>query len=75
MMDIEDKVLLLGIYKREEGESLKDVLLMLEESQLFSLKDGKKRLKRLKSEGYIDGDILSVVGIKKAKEIEEEFKV
>jgi len=75
MMDIEDKVLLLGIYKREEGESLKDVLLMLEDSQLFSLKDGKKRLKRLKSEGYIDGDILSVLGIKKAKEIEEEFKV
>ena len=75
MMDIEDKVLLLGIYKREEGESLKDVLLMLEDSQLFRLKDGKKRLKRLKSEGYIDGDILSVLGIKKAKEIEEEFKV
>ena len=75
MMDIEDKVLLLGIYKKEKGDSLKDVLLMLEDSRLFSLKDGKKRLKRLKNEGYIDGDILSVLGINKAKEIEEEFKV
>jgi hypothetical protein len=75
MMDLEDKVLLLGIYKREDGESLKDVLLMLEDSGVFNKKDGKKRLKRLKEDGYIEDDRLSVVGIEEAKKIESEFKI
>ncbi len=74
-MDLEDKVLLLGIYKREDGESLKDVLLMLEDSGVFNKKDGKKRLKRLKEDGYIEDDRLSVVGIEEAKKIESEFKI
>ncbi len=74
-MEIEDRVLLLGIYKRKEDESLKDILLMLEETGLFRLKEGKQRLKKLKTEGYIDADRLSVTGIKKAQEIEQEFKL
>ena len=75
MMDMEDKVLLLGIYKKEEGESLKDVLLMLENSNLFSLKEGKKRLKALKSSGMIKDGALTLIGIEKAKEVEQEFKL
>ncbi len=74
-MEIEDRVLLLGIYKRQEGESLKDILLMLEETGLFRLKEGKQRLKKLKNEGYIDDDRLSITGVKKAQEIEQEFKL
>jgi len=74
-MDIEDKVLLLGIYKKKDDESLKDVLLMLEDSGVFSLKDGKKRLKDLKKTSLFDNDTLSIAGVEKAKEIEQEFKI
>ncbi len=74
-MDIEDRVLLLGIYKKQEGESLQDILVMLEDSRLFSLKEGKKRLKALKSNGMIKDGELTVLGIERAKEIEQEFKV
>ena len=75
MMDIEDKVLLLGIYKKKDDESLKDVLLMLEDSGVFSLKDGKKRLKELKKTSLFDNEILSIEGVERAKEIEQEFKI
>ncbi len=74
-MDIEDKVLLLGIYKKKDDESLKDVLLMLEDSGVFSLKDGKKRLKELKKTSLFDNEILSIEGVERAKEIEQEFKI
>lgn len=74
-MDIETKVLLLGILKKEESETLNDVLIKLEESQLFSLKEGKKLLKSLKNEGYLTNTYLSVKGELKAKEVEQEFKI
>jgi len=74
-VDIEDKVLLLGIYKKKDDESLKDVLLMLEDSGVFSLKDGKKRLKELKKTSLFDNEILSIEGVERAKEIEQEFKI
>ena len=74
-MDIEDKVLLLGIYKKKDDESLKDVLLMLEDAGVFSLKDGKKRLKDLKKTSLFDNEILSIEGVERAKEIEQEFKI
>jgi hypothetical protein len=75
MMEIEERVLLLGIYKRKEGESLNDVLMILEDAGVFSYKEGKKKLKLLKEDGYIEDDKLTVVGINKAKEIENEFKL
>jgi hypothetical protein len=75
MMEIEERVLLLGIYKRKEGESLNDVLMILEDAGVFSYKEGKKKLKLLKEDGYIEDDNLTVVGINRAKEIEDEFKL
>ena len=74
-MEIEDRVLLLGIYKRKEGESLNDVLMILEDAGVFSYKEGKKKLKLLKEDGYIEDDKLTAVGINRAKEIEDEFKL
>ncbi len=73
MLDIETRVLLLGIYKRKEGESLNDVLMMLEDTGLFSYKEGKKKLKTLKENGYVLEDKLTVTGIELGKEIEKEF--
>jgi hypothetical protein len=73
--DIEDRVLLLAIYKKHKDESLSDTLLMLEDAGVFSLKEGKRRLKELKKTSFFSGDSLSLEGIEKAKEIESEFKV
>ena len=74
-MDIEKKVLLLAIYKRKKHESLNDVLITLEASKVFSLKQGKKYLKELKSENYLQNNELTVVGITLAQEVEKEFTV
>jgi len=73
MMEIEERVLLLGIYKRKEDENLNDVLMMLEDTGMFTYKEGKKLLKSLKENGYITDDKLTVTGIQKAQEIEKEF--
>jgi hypothetical protein len=72
-MEIEERVLLLGIYKRKEGESLNDVIMILEDAGVFTYKEGKKLLKSLKSNGYISEDRLTVIGTQKAEEIEREF--
>ena len=72
-MAIETRVLLLGIYKREEGESLNDVLMMLEHAGVFSYKEGKGHLKTLKADGYLLDDRLTVVGTQRAAEIQKEF--
>ncbi len=74
-MGIEEQVLLLGIYKRKEGESINDVVMMLEETGMFTYKEGKKYLKSLKEDGYISDDRLTVTGTQKAKEVEEGFKL
>lgn len=74
-MDLNKKVLLLAIYKKEKSESFKDIVLMLENSRVFSLKEGKKLLKELKKEQFLNENELTLKGIVKAKEIENEFKL
>jgi len=74
-LDIETKVLLLGILKKEENETLNEVVLKLEQSHLFSLKEGKKLLKQLKNEGFVTNDALTLKGDIEAKAIEQEFKI
>lgn len=75
MSDINEKVLLLAIYKKKADESINDVLLILENTRVFSLKEGKAYLKNLKKSNYIKDGSLTVVGEIKAKEIEQEFKI
>ena len=74
-MDINEKVLLLGILKKESDESLNDVVLKLENSGLFSLKEGKRLLKNLKKNEYVLDSSLSVKGELLAKQVEQEFKI
>ncbi len=75
MMQLEKKVLLLGIYTKEDDESVQEVLLKLEETGMFTLKEAKKLLKELKEEGYLEGSALTLKGFDKGKEIAEEFKI
>jgi len=73
-LDIEKRVFLLAIAKREEGESLDDVLDMLVRTGMFDLKEGKKVLQELKDEKYIIGENLSMTGVIEADKAEKEFK-
>ncbi len=75
MDNIEQRVLLLAIYKSEPNETLQDILLTLENSKLFDLKTGKKYLKNLKNLGFIEGSNLTLLGIEEAKQVENEFKL
>ena len=74
-MDINERVLLLAILKKELDESLSDVVLKLENTGMFSLKEGKKLLKKLKSEEYVTDSYLTLKGEVTAKNIEQEFKL
>ena len=73
--EIEDRVLLLALLKREAGERCIDVLHTLVASRLFSLKEGKRRLKRLKREGFVAGEELTLLGVEAAKRAQEEFRL
>jgi len=76
--NIEKRVLLLGIYKKEEDETIQEVLIKLEETRMFTLKEAKKllkELKELKDEGYVEGSQLTLKGIERAKVVENEFKL
>ena len=74
-MDINEKVLLLAILKKEIDESLSDIVLKLENTGMFSLKEGKKLLKKLKTEQYINDSFLTFKGEAIAKNVEQEFKI
>ena len=74
-MDINEKVLLLAILKKESNESLNDIVLKLENTGMFSLKEGKRLLKKLKTEQFISDSFLTLKGDAIAKNIEQEFKI
>ena len=74
-MDIVEKVLLLAILKKESDETLNDVVLKLENTNLFSLKEGKRLLKKLRSEEFISDSYLTLKGEVTAKNVEQEFKL
>jgi len=73
-MEIEEKVVLLAILKQQDLDT-KEILLQLEETGMFTLKDGKKVLKKLEDAEFVNDSGLTMTGITKAKEAEEEFKV
>ena len=73
--ELSKDVFLLAIYKRKDGETLKDVILVMEETGTFSQKKGKKYLKELKSENMVQDDSLTFLGIEKAKQVEMMFRL
>jgi|AAUQ01.1.fsa_nt_gi hypothetical protein len=76
MPDILERVLLLAIYKKEDDESLGDVLKKLVHSGAFlNIKEAKNSLKILREKKYIVDNSLSMVGVLEAKKIEESFKL
>lgn len=73
--NIELKVLLLAIYKKEADESLKEILKMMDNNRVFDLKTGKQYLKELKNLSFLNDDSLTFLGIEEAKKVELEFKI
>ena len=74
-MEIESKVFLLAILKKKEGENLNDIIMILEDAGVFTYKEGKRLLKELKKDGFVEGEELTFKGIEKAKDAELEFKL
>jgi len=69
------RVFLLAIYKRQDNESIQYIIEMMINAGLFDMKNGKKSLKDLKKLNYVLDDGLTMLGIQKAKEVELEFKI
>ena len=67
-------VTLLGIMKKNPDESVEDVILMLSETGMYTLKEAKAVLKALRKERFIVDGALSVKGMLRAKEAEANFK-
>ena len=73
-LDIIKKVFLLGVSKREEGESMQETLVSLVNTGMFDMKEAKEVLKELRDAKYIVGDNLSMTGVIEADKAEKEFK-
>lgn len=74
-MDILEKVFLLAVLKKEDEETLNDIVIKIEATGTFSMKEGKAILKKLKKEGYLENNVLTFKGTTAAKEAEAEFKM
>ncbi|DAB40743.1 MAG TPA: hypothetical protein CFH81_00095 [Sulfurovum sp. UBA12169] len=68
------KVTLLGILKKKPDETLNDVMLMLVDTGMYTLKEAKQVFKELKAQMYLLDGQLTLKGITAAKAAELEFK-
>ncbi|WP_457606126.1 hypothetical protein [Nitratifractor sp.] len=75
MEDINKRVFLLGMLTREPGEKLRDVVIALANTGMFTPKEGKRIGKELEAEGYIHDGELTVKGMIEAKKAESEFRL
>jgi hypothetical protein len=75
MEDINKQVTLLAILKKEKDETINDILVKLENSRVYSLKEGKQILKEIKDEKLLKDGELTLLGLEKAKEAEKFFRL
>ena len=75
-LDIIKRVFLLAIAKREEAETMKDILESLVNTGMFEkgMKEAKQTLLELRESNHIVGDNLSMLGVMVANQAEKEFK-
>ena len=73
-LDIIKRVFLLGVSKREEGETMNETLITLVNTGMFDMKEAKQVLKELREANYIVGENLSMMGVIEADKAEKEFK-
>jgi hypothetical protein len=74
--DINERVTLLAIYKKEPNEQIDDTIKSLANNGLFDIKGGKKIVENLQKSSLIDSNYnLTFIGEAKAREVEQEFKI
>jgi predicted nucleic-acid-binding protein len=73
--DIVKSVFLLKMLKRDNEESMDDVIKSLANTGMFTVAEGEKVRDALVKEGYIVNDSLSIKGMMEAKKAEAEFKL
>ena len=71
--DIEKRVFLLAILKKESDESLEEVTKSLVNTGMFDMKKAKRVLSELEKAQYIVNNQLSVKGIAVAQKAQVEF--
>ena len=74
-LDINKRVFLLGIMTQKEGETIRDLILALSNTGMFTPKEGKQIRKELEAEGYLNEGVLTVKGMIEAKRAESEFRI
>ena len=75
--DIEllEQVVLLALLHKEPGESVQDILEMLEESRAMTIDEGQEIISKLIKEGAVVNGELSFVGRALATKAQEAFKL
>ncbi|WP_456428471.1 hypothetical protein [Nitratifractor sp.] len=74
-LDLNERVFLLGVLTQKEGQTIRDLILALADTGMFTPKEGKRIRKELETEGYLSEGSLTVKGMIAAKQAEEEFKL
>ena len=74
-LDLNERVFLLGVMTQKEGQTIRDTILALADTGMFTPKEGKRIRKELEAEGYLSEGSLTVKGMIAAKQAEEEFKL
>ncbi|WP_456431957.1 hypothetical protein [Nitratifractor sp.] len=74
-LDLNKRVFLLGVLTQKEGETIRDTILALANTGMFTPKEGKRIRKELEAEGYLLEGKLTVKGMIEAKRAEEEFRL
>ena len=74
-LGINERVFLLGVMTQKEGETIRDLILALSNTGMFTPKEGKRIRKELEAEGYLREGALTVKGMIEAKKAEAEFKL
>ncbi len=75
MLDINKRVFLLGVLTQSEGDTIRDLILSLANTGMFTPKEGKRIKKELETNGYLKDGKLTLKGLAEAKRAEEEFKL
>ena len=74
-LDITERVFLLGVMTQKAGETIRDTILALANTGMFTPKEGKRIRKQLEAAGYLSDGKLTVKGMIEAKRAQEEFKL
>ncbi len=74
-LDLNERVFLLGVMTQKEGQTIRDTILALADTGMFTPKEGKRIRKELEATGYLKEGSLTVKGMIAAKQAEEEFKL